>query len=131
MNFGLTGVFAVAAVLLGFLAWIAFADAAEKGARIDALKQEAEQRERIETADDRSRIVSGAGREEIEAILRDFVRENAVAPVSAACRDDPAIERAYGAIGRMRDAHTDALRAAPGGVARKVRGPQSNARPGG
>lgn len=123
MKFDFTAILALACLILGFLAWAGFADAANKADTIDRLEAEAKQRNKIETADNRARETASAGRAEIEAMLRDFVRENAVAPVSEVCLSDPAIVRAYDTIERMRDTHHNALRTPPGGASRKVRAP--------
>lgn len=110
MTLNLAQIFAIVAVLIGIWCASLLGKIEDQRRALSDLKLEMQNRARIELADDRARARDAAGRAEVEAILRDFVRENAVAPVSEACRADPAIERAYDTVERMRDARKDALR---------------------
>lgn len=112
MQFSLSGALGLALVLLAFFAWGLWSDNRAKADQIDTMSTQIELRLLADQAGARARRVSGAGRDEIEALLRQFFREHGLEPTSEACRADPAIGRAYDTIDRMSDTHGNAIRAA-------------------
>jgi hypothetical protein len=105
--------FACIALFAGCV-WFA-AEARTQRERVTALELEIAAREIEGGALEGSRAVLSLGRADVDSIVRSFLRESANAPLEEVCRNDPAFARAYDAIDRMRDAHENALRDAPGG----------------
>lgn len=107
-------IFAAAAGLLLLIVLALWNANAAQGRKISSLEAEARAVARSDNAANRGRAVVNAGEPRVETIYRDVIREVASAPISDACRTDPALAVAYAGAERMRDAHEDAIRVAAG-----------------